>query len=238
MPSRNAAFTLIELLVVISIIALLAALLLPAIGMVRSSAQTIRCAAALNQLGMATLAYTSDWDSMLPRLKTPRPDNPFIPNHWFDTLAPLVGLSDDWTMTSFSSRGANVIWGCPNWPKNSPTTNIFRPGYGFAWFPLAPRSYKTNFCWLDPGGSFNSFGADISIGQIEQRTRRIMLGESSDWPLSTPALPVSAYPTYWSPDRHRGRANYVFFDNHVQTLAATSNAYLGSADPASTAWNP
>lgn len=238
MSPRNHAFTLIELLVVLTIISLLAAMLLPAVGLVRSSAQGVRCSSALNQLGIATLAYTNDWDSLLPRLKTPRQDNAFIPCHWFDTLAPMVGLSDDWTMTSFSSRWSNVIWGCPNWPKSAPTTNLYRPGYGYSWFPLAPTSYATNFCWLDPAGSFNNFGVDIPLGRIAQRGRRIMLGETLDWPLSTPAATATAFPASWDPTRHRGRANYVFFDNHIQTIAATGNAYLGSADPASTAWSP
>jgi prepilin-type N-terminal cleavage/methylation domain-containing protein/prepilin-type processing-associated H-X9-DG protein len=59
-------FTLIELLVVISIIAILAAMLLPAINIVRDSAKSTVCANAMRQLGMAHAAYANDQDGFLP----------------------------------------------------------------------------------------------------------------------------------------------------------------------------
>ena len=57
---RRCGFTLIELLLVISIIAVLAALLLPAIGLVRNAAQSAKCASALRQIGLANLTYADD----------------------------------------------------------------------------------------------------------------------------------------------------------------------------------
>lgn len=65
MNQRVIAFTLIELLVVISIIALLAAMLLPAIGMVRKSAQSAVCSNNFRQIGLAAGAYHLDWDGMI-----------------------------------------------------------------------------------------------------------------------------------------------------------------------------
>ncbi|MHB1156259.1 MAG: prepilin-type N-terminal cleavage/methylation domain-containing protein [Phycisphaerales bacterium] len=68
-------FTLVELLVVVSIIALLIAILLPALGKAKAVAQGVRCSANQRQIGVAGVSYAGDYNDQLPPAAFDRDQN-------------------------------------------------------------------------------------------------------------------------------------------------------------------
>lgn len=90
--TRRLGFTLIELLVVIAIIALLIAVLLPALSRAREISRRTVCGTNLRQIGMAFQQYTEDFDGWFPAKGHPTISSP--------TLAELATVQDaaspDW----------------------------------------------------------------------------------------------------------------------------------------------
>lgn len=64
---RMRCFTLIELLVVITIIAILAAMLLPVLGKAKFNARVILCTSNLRQIGLGVSGYANDFGGYFPR---------------------------------------------------------------------------------------------------------------------------------------------------------------------------
>ena len=130
------AFTLVELLVAIAIIAILAAMVLSALGRVKASAQAITCRNNLRQWGQATLLYVADNKDFLPPEgdSAPTEANLYSPTYkaWYVQLPEQMNLSRYRDMpwrTNWTIHPENSIWICHSNPRrcdaSSKTNNLF-----------------------------------------------------------------------------------------------------------------
>src|SRR5881392_1764456 len=122
-PAR--AFTLVELLVVIGIIAVLLAMLLPALARVRESSRRTQCLANISELGRAVLLYCNDNKDHLPDAGTGNaPDALMSPRAiglppWTNFGPDLYVLPSIGQLLQKYLNSDNRFWICPSAPTNS-----------------------------------------------------------------------------------------------------------------------
>ena len=108
---RGRAFTLVELLVVVAVVALLVAILLPAMTAARERVRRAQCAANLRQLAAATLAYADHNRGLMPGVAQ-HPQQPHDWVCWQDSGA--FDSPDDSALAAHLGRPLDVrILRCP-----------------------------------------------------------------------------------------------------------------------------
>lgn len=145
---RRSGFTLIELLVVIVIIAILGALLLPAIGLVRTAAVKTECLSNQRQLAMAVIAYAGEHHGVAPLAHTadsPKQGNYYIRKGWNWTggfgmlyVAGVLDTKSAYYCPAMKHDAAHDEDGAKNaWPPESGsktrTSYGLRPVVGYRW---------------------------------------------------------------------------------------------------------
>jgi prepilin-type processing-associated H-X9-DG protein/prepilin-type N-terminal cleavage/methylation domain-containing protein len=224
-------FTLIELLVVIAIIAILASLLLPALGKAREQARSTLCKSNLKNIGNAWLMYADDYNGFMCRGFEPGGIG-----KWFNSrgaLGPMLGDNGTLNGSTYIMNDNKPIFACPSEAAYYKPVKNDGDCYKFV-------SYGYN---TDVGPTNGDPPKRNTLIKIPYKLIVFTDGISSSWgflkwsPYTKPGMPDIGVPSTvldpwneggigswnnWA-QRHNRAANIFFADGHVGMSRDFSN---------------
>ena len=231
---RTGGFSLVELIVVIGIIAVLAGLLLPALGKARATVLRISCANNLRNIHQATMLYVDDNASWLP----PVPGvfatyylNEYLRQNYYKINERTVETDGGFKALSFTKMSG--VYFCPSITKASSS-----PFFSGA---AEPTEYYSSYDATCQGNSASTSGGCwiFQTTPWYKLTRKMEAisgncvlvcdrtyvssfvylafsgGHSSHWQYS------ASYPWYAPAFLHQKQSNFLFKDGHVQAYQYT-----------------
>ena len=225
------AFTLIELLVVIAIISILAALLLPALGMAKEKARTIVCLSNLRQIGIALTLYSDDNANLLIPAEYNVRAGASFPDGWPTILYKNHYLPAETTAGYYQVPTSGSVFRCPSGLPavySSVPTSRDDPEGAKAWpFGSTSQGGKKFFvdCWYGINGTTGS--PEIwPFTRVPLDTRKTVINRFS-MAAGAGRMPA-VFDGFWILNgknervnaRHsrRTRTNILFFDDRAATF--------------------
>lgn len=234
MSLRAKAFTLVELLVVIGIIALLVAILLPALSKSREQAIRIQCASNIRQWGQAFAAYGNENKGTFPY------NGPAIP-----IVCPVGGKGMSWTSSivqdfyadyllanhNLSDREKNNVLFCPSqtWHREALNDAKLAGGLiGYFYMPHRIAGVPSNPMVYTPAGNGwvekKKLAQDNRMAPIMSDMQQYNTGDKS-W---------NRYSSHFKSNTPAG-GNFLFEDGHVKWYNFDT-IQLGSTEPGWECW--
>lgn len=230
---RLQGFTLIELLVVVTIIAILAALLLPSLQKARETAKVAVCANQLKQIGYAARLYAGDFDDAIIPWGYQESYSSGTFHTWYSSALAGIppGAESGWLAYYVSgsmtkSFGELPISRCPAHVKGSRDPYFpFEGSYTFNAYVGWLTGYAVNW---------------PRYGRLKNPSAAIYIADSRRNPGTDGwdcfdnvgcCCAGSFYATYPSDfhlftQRHNDGANFLYFDGHVEWVSRTRQATL------------
>jgi prepilin-type N-terminal cleavage/methylation domain-containing protein/prepilin-type processing-associated H-X9-DG protein len=208
---KSINFTLIELLVVIAIIAILASMLLPALGSARQRARQIQCFGVYKQTGLAYMLYGGDFNLVYPAL-TDDPSGHYI--LWRNAIAPYYGIPVGPQCPAAAFLHPEDDWGSA------------------AYYSIVQVAVV--------GGDAASLVKYWSPNRVQQPSKMIQNTEGPYYYYGPQNNPRGAYdrtvaPDYWLntiPDpRHLRFATLLYVDGHVRAVLCPTPSGTGGVWP-------
>ncbi len=206
MNIKYKVFTLVELLIVISIIAILASMLLPALQKARDKSRAISCTSNLKQYGAVNSLYNSDNQEYLPLGKEPGK------NPWINNFSLYFNGKNQWDKSS--------IWRCPSEPANF---GAYDSSLGGLKGPFAFPHYSINAHCTSTIAGYEASGCK-KLSQIKNPTKIMLFTDNLNRNNATcPFITWIAYrhggdPYATTSTTSQGKSNFCFIDGHVEPL--------------------
>lgn len=215
---KSRFFTLIELLIVIAIIAVLAAMLMPALNKARQTAQAISCTGKMRQILIATQAYLGDSNGVYYSIylgahlsgNTTTDSYASRPTVWMEYLLLYMGRKEVAVITR-KELSVSGPFGCPS---QAFTAKLY-PGYGYFSSLFGVYGHAVGSEIASPGvkqsripSPSNHISHAEACGGNDTYEKRATRGN----------LKVDNNAVAY---RHRRKANVGWVDGHVSDEAAT-----------------
>jgi prepilin-type processing-associated H-X9-DG protein/prepilin-type N-terminal cleavage/methylation domain-containing protein len=199
MGHPTAAFTLIELLVVVAIIAILAAMILPALNRAKQESYVAGCKSNLHQLGLALQLYTGDFGAY--PLSNSGYGGPLQPDiFWYATLAPYAHAKWTAKLGEGIADSTSQVFLCPAYPQSvgpfpswDPILDgLFFGSYGYNTSGIG--AFPTNEP-LGLGGPINTpwNGPPAKSADIVSASHMIAIADAEFYSITNAPGPVAGY---------------------------------------------